>query len=42
MWSHGKILTEENSGSTVSQFYEDVVLNDKEPGSLELSAAFIG
>ena len=40
-----KILTVENSGSTVSQFYEHVVLNDLqnvEPGSLELSAAFIG
>ena len=40
-----KILTVENSGSTVSQFYEDVVLNDLqnvEPGSLELSAAFLG
>ena len=40
-----KILNVENSGSTVSQFYEDVVLNDLqnvEPGSLELSAAFWG
>ena len=40
-----KIVTVENSGSTVSQFYEHVVLNDLqnvEPGSLELSAAFIG
>ena len=40
-----KILTVENSGSTVSQFYEDVMLNDLqnvEPGSLELSAAFWG
>ena len=40
-----KILYVENSGSTVSQFYEDVVLNDLqnvEPGSLEFSAAFGG
>ena len=40
-----KILTVENSGCTMSQFYEDVVLNDLqnvEPGSLELSAAFFG
>lgn len=40
-----KILTVENAGSTVSQFYEEVVLNDMqnvELGNLELSNAFIG